>query len=108
MNSLKDKVRNQLNGLGKSKNKILGVPMDQINGIDSLSKKPHVDKIKSKSSGSLESVEGPQAASPSQQTSAVKQYEFKMEQADHAFALMMEIREKIEKKYEEIKESSST
>jgi len=75
--------------------------MSDLNGIDRVAGK-NLGRVTSKTQVSIEAPQKNAAASSTESTQELKKLEFEMEQADHAFALMMEIREKIEKAYNEL------
>lgn len=61
-----------------------------------------IGRITSKTHVTMETAQPIESSAANDPTQALKTIEFQMEEADHAFALMMEIREKIENQYKEL------
>lgn len=76
--------------------------MSEITGLDATGMKQPLGRLSSKTQVSIEVPQSTENISASDPTRELKTIEFEMEQADHAFALMMEIRQKIEKQYQEL------
>ena len=72
--------------------------MNELNNVDKISSKTKISSLSSKSQVSLEKTEKKEDV---QAVNELKKYEIEMEQADHAFALMTEIRQKLETAYKE-------
>lgn len=70
----------------------------ELSGIEKIAGKKKVSSLASKPQVSLEKTEKKEATSGIQE---LKKYEIELERANHAFALMTEIREKLEKAIQE-------
>ncbi|NGX54696.1 MAG: Flagellar hook-basal body complex protein FliE [Chlamydiae bacterium] len=78
--------------------------MSDVSGVDQVGLKSQVGKVSSKPQVSVDSVQNKQNI---EGTEELKNIEIEMEAADHAFALMTEIRQKIEAAYNELSPSES-
>lgn len=76
--------------------------MSEIAGLSSLGQQGQVSKLTSKTQVTLEKVERKESLEQSVASKDLQNVEFKMEEANHAFALMTEVRTKIEAAYEKI------
>lgn len=76
--------------------------MSEISSLNKVGGKHSIGRLASKTHVSMEAPKETQAPSENIATQELKKIEFEMEQADHAFALMVEIRQKIEKQYQEL------
>ncbi len=73
--------------------------MSDVSGVDQVGLKSQTGKVSSKPQVSVDSVQNKQTVEGTQE---LKNIEIKMETADHAFALMTEIQQKIEAAYNEL------
>jgi flagellar hook-basal body complex protein FliE len=76
--------------------------MSEISGLDPTSAKGKVVKLTSKTQVSLEKTEKKEGVEKLETARETANVEIKMEEAKHAFALITEIREKIETAYEKL------
>ena len=73
--------------------------MSDVSGVDQVGLKSQTGKVSSKPQVSVDSAQNKQTV---EGTEELKNIEIEMEAADHAFALMTEIRQKIEAAYNEL------